>query len=229
MHVIHNVVFYSCRYGFKVKLDGTEKEIENAILKHATTFKKKFTEIWSAHKCDVTGCGTWLVCDGGLKPHRTVCAARYSGIRSYKHTNVKTVTGCTKKPAKDKQFCREHKNEEGPVILAEKLSKETKDKLRKRQSLNYPQDNIFFVRALIEVKGNKYLVRWANFPEEEATWEPRKSIPSFILSWYDEDLTRLGSDIPSPKIKWTKVRVDLNLVFPLVNHYIHSEGAFLSW
>ena len=117
------------------------------------------------------------------------------------------------------------------VILAEKLLKETKDKLRKRQSLNYPQDNIFFVRALLEVKGNKYLVRWANFPEDEATWEPRKSIPSFILSWYDEDPTRLGSDIPPPKIKWTKVRVDfkhnLNLVFPLVKPYILSEGAIL--
>ena len=37
------------------------------------------------------------------------------------------------------QFCAEHDGNEGPVILSEKLSRETREKLRKRQSQNYPQ------------------------------------------------------------------------------------------
>ena len=90
--------------------------------------------------------------------------------------------------------------------MAEKLSTETKQKLRSKQSLHYPQDNIFFVRALLDVKQKgKYLVRWANFPVEEATWEPKSAIPAFIIKWYEEDPTRLGSEIPAPTIKWTKV------------------------
>ena len=114
-----------------------------------------------------------------LKPHRVVCAARYSGIRTYTHTNIKTVTGCTKKPAKDKQFFKEHIEEgQGPVLLAEALSANTKKLLRKKQSLHYPQDNIFFVRALLKTDGESFLVRWANFPVDEATWEWKTALAS---------------------------------------------------
>ena len=193
------------RYGFTVKFDGSEKEIENAILLHSAEFKRKFRMTWGAHKCDVMGCGTWLICDGGMKPHRIVCAARYSGIRSYKHTNIKTVTGCTRKPAKDQKFCADHKGQEGPVVLAENLSSETKRALRKKQTANYPQDNIFFVRALLKHEDGKYLVRWATHSLEEATWEPKSSLPAFIVEWYEEEPDRLGTDIPQPSIKWSKV------------------------
>ena len=37
------------------------------------------------------------------------------------------------------QFCNNHQGMAGPVILAENLSKATKDKLRSKQSQNYPQ------------------------------------------------------------------------------------------
>ena len=103
--------------------DGSEKEIENAILQHSPEYKIRFIITWGLHTCEVAGCGTWLICDGGMKPHRIVCAARYSGIRSYTHTNIKTVTGCTKKPAKDQKFCPDHTGQEGPVVLAENLSR----------------------------------------------------------------------------------------------------------
>ena len=188
-----------------MKLDGTEKEIENAILQHSPEYKKRFRITWGSHTCKVAGCGTWLICDGGMKPHRIVCAARYSGIRSYTHTNIKTVTGCTKKPAKDQKFCSDHIGQEGPVVLAENLSLETKRALRKKQTANYPQDNIFFVRALLRCDGERFLVRWATLPVEEATWEPKSSLPSFIVQWYEEDHERLGTDIPQPVIKWSKV------------------------
>ena len=59
---------------------------------------------------------------------------------------------------------------------------------------------------MLKVSNDKdlFLVKWANFPDEDATWEPRPAIPDFILDWYEEDFKRLGSDIPSPTIKWTK-------------------------
>ena len=187
-------------------MDGSEQEIENAVLQNEGAFKTRFHEIWSSHSCDVLGCGTWLVCDGGMKPHRIVCAARYSGIRSYKHSNMKTVTGCTRKPAKDKKFCPEHSNgQEGPVVLAENLSSETKRTLRKKQTPDYPQDNIFFVRAILKMNGDIFLVQWVNTPMDDATWEPRSSLPKFIVEWYEEDNSRLGSDIPAPRVKWSKV------------------------
>ena len=85
----------------------------------------------------------WLTCDGGMKPHRNVCTARYSGVIIYKHSNTQIVSGCTKKPSPGSQFCPDHKKDTGPVVLSEQLSKETKSKLRQTRSLNYPQDNIF--------------------------------------------------------------------------------------
>ena len=50
-------------------MDGSEHEIENAILHNESILKTRFHEIWSSHSCDVVGCGSWLVCDGDLKPH----------------------------------------------------------------------------------------------------------------------------------------------------------------
>ena len=116
------------------------------------------------------------------------------------------MTGFTKKPAKDNQICKEHIEEgQGPVLLAEALSANTKKLLRKKQSLHYPQDNIFFVRALLKTDGESFLVRWANFPVDEATWEQKTVLPGFIVEWYEEDLSRLGQVIPPPTIKWSKV------------------------
>lgn len=186
-------------------MDGSENEVEKAMLEHRHIFMSEFHKNWSSHVCNVKGCGSWMICDGGLKPHRVVCAARYSGIRSYTHSKIKTVTGCTKKPAKDKQFCSDHcDGQEGPIVLAENLSVDTKKKLRKRQNPEFPQDNIFFVRSILEIKGNKFLVRWSN-SSEESTWEAKSALPKFIVEWYEEDKSRIGHDLPPPIIKWSKV------------------------
>ena len=137
------------RWGFTAKLDGSKKDIENCILQHQGLYKAHFHAVWSIHKCEVKGCRQWLTCDGGMGPRRNVCAARYSGVITYKHTNTMIVCGCTKKPSPGSQFCADHKTDVGPVVLAENLSKETRDRLRKTRSLNYPQDNIFFVKSLL--------------------------------------------------------------------------------
>ena len=165
-----------------------------------------FHAVWGTHQCEVTGCGMWLTCDGGMKPHRNVCAARYSGVITYKHSNTQIVSGCTKKPSPGSQFCPDHKKDTGLVVLSEQLSKETKAKLRQTRSLIYPQDNIFFVRTLMkhDKKSDMFLVRWAKFPDDAMTWEPRKSLPVFVVSWYEKDQTRFGCEIPAPRVKDTK-------------------------
>ena len=53
-------------------------------------------------------------------------------------------------------------------------------------------------------KSDMFLVRWAKFPDDAMTWEPRKSLPVFVISWYEKDQTRFGSVIPAPRVKDTK-------------------------
>ena len=60
------------RWGYNVVLDSSEKEIDNAILNHEHLYKTHFRNHWSSHQCDANGCGKWLICDGGMKPHRMV-------------------------------------------------------------------------------------------------------------------------------------------------------------
>ena len=110
------------RWGYNVVLDGSEKEIDHAINEHEHVYKTHFRKFWSSHQCGENGCGRWLVCDGGMKPHRVVCTAKFSAIRTYKHCNVKTIVGCNNKPGNDSEFCFEHKTERGPVILAEPMT-----------------------------------------------------------------------------------------------------------
>ena len=43
-----------------------------------------------------------------------------------------------------------------------------------------PQPETFQVDAIIGRKGNKYLVKWADFPESESTWEPSSNIPKHL-------------------------------------------------
>ena len=148
-----------------------------------------------------------LVCDGGMTPHRMVCAARYSGIRTYKESNVKTVVGCRNKPGTNSPFCKEHQNgNQGPVVLAENLSRETRQSLRKGQPSSFPQDNVFFVKSLLKYRteDDSFLVQWAKDTNDSTSWVSAKNLPQFITDWYHADMARLGLDIPKPKIKWTK-------------------------
>ena len=60
------------------------------------------------------------------------------------------------------------------------------------QTEEYDPDEEFLVdRILAEKKGDdgkmQYLISWANFPEEKATWEPKKNIqdPDILSAWKD--------------------------------------------
>ena len=62
-------------------------------------------------------------------------------------------------------------------------------------------------------KSDMFLVRWAKFPDNAMTWEPRKSLPVFVVSWYEKDQMRFACEIPAPCVKdtrdLTEERVDL--------------------
>ena len=39
----------------------------------------------------------------------------------------------------------------------------------------------YIIEMLVKRDGNRYLVKWENFPVGQNTWEPRSSIPNFLL------------------------------------------------
>jgi len=83
----------------------------------------------------------------------------------------------------------------------EKVEPKTKEKSTKLQgnnkASNQDKEDVYNIEALLEKKGSKYLVKWENYSKAWDTWEPKTSIPKFILKYYEEDLTRLGKPAPS--------------------------------
>ena len=65
--------------------------------------------------------------------------------------------------------------------IAENLeTKKKKSSPKKKKSVSI-QEDVYNVEALLEKKGSKYLVKWENYPEDQNSWEPKSSIPDFIL------------------------------------------------
>lgn len=56
-----------------------------------------------------------------------------------------------------------------------------KNEGRKKKTSASKQEDVFNIEALVEKKGSKYLVKWENFTDDQNTWEPRSSIPPFIV------------------------------------------------
>ena len=92
------------------------------------------------------------------------------------------------------------------------MTKDTRRTLRDHntntaQSKEASQDNIFVIETILDKekrKGKEYLkVKWLNFPENEATWEPSESIPKFIQLYYS-DPQKFGKKLPNPKLKRVK-------------------------
>ena len=54
----------------------------------------------------------------------------------------------------------------------------------------------YIIEYLKEKKGSLFLVKWENRHEDENTWENRSKIPPDVLQYYEEDLRRLGTQVP---------------------------------
>ena len=42
-------------------------------------------------------------------------------------------------------------------------------------------DDVYNIEALVEKRGSKYFVKWENYTEDQNTWEPKSSIPPYII------------------------------------------------
>ena len=66
------------------------------------------------------------------------------------------------------------------MIQAIKVKENVKKK-QKSSSAKKSIKDIYIIESLVEKKGSKYLVKWENWPPESNTWEPKSSIPEFIV------------------------------------------------
>ena len=229
---LYSLIEISQRYGLSTTFNPV---IEVSITACLPILKISHREYWTTqHKCDAAGCGTCLVIDGGMKPHRKVCAAKMSGVKIFEKSGIKTVTGCTKIPAPKNKFCQDHKNEETPCILGNKVQKTTRESLRnyrKKTSKNKtaPGDNVFTVECILDSKikqGKKcYLVKWSEFPEAQSTWELESSIPLFIRKYYEKK-ENLGKILPNPLIKRSK-KVGKDTIFHFLSWDGESGGTWI--
>ena len=200
---------YGQRYGVP-RWQRIVGSVEETVMEMKDDLQKSFQERWTkVHKCDRPGCESCIIIDADLKPHRMLCAARLCGIREFENSDVKVVTGCTAMPGTKNKFCFKHRSEESPVLTGKDISKETKEKLRKHRKDNAasdkaPDDKVYIIESILEITGDKYLVKWSGFEESAATWEPATNVPRFIQEYYKKDEKRLKQKLPNPKIKNTK-------------------------
>ena len=97
------------------------------------------------------------------------------------------------KELKDKELkLKEEKSELANAITPnsdeiEPINKPVKEKIQKevkptKKTKPAPvEEDVYNVEALMEKKGSKYLVKWENWPADQNTWEPKSSIPAFIV------------------------------------------------
>ena len=104
--------------------------VDDSLNAYNDLIKMEFSRRWSKHKCDVPGCSTVLIFDGGCKATRKICGAVKSEVRSLHH---------------------DHKS---PVLTPNQISKESLASLNGQQSsrekflmTGLERDNIFVVEG----------------------------------------------------------------------------------
>ena len=84
-------------------------------------------------------------------------------------------------PVTKKTSVEEPVSKKTPAPL--KTAKKPKDpkSVKKEKKPSKVQEDIYIIESLIEKNGSKYLVKWENYSSDQNTWEPKSSIPAFIL------------------------------------------------
>ena len=221
------------RYGIYPKLSTEKNWIDDALLVHQTHLKKVFSNIWSGnHKCSFEDCEKMMITDGNMKINRKVCAAKFSVVRKFDHSNKTILTDCTSMLNPYSLFCNEHVNAQTPVLLAEKITRVTRQKLlnfkvkTQTSNLKLPNNSVFTVETVLNARKNnnviEYFVKFAGYPASEACWEPAKNLPTFIVEHYQDKL-KYASPLPAPSITFTQKVDDTSEVY----HHLEwklSEG-----
>ena len=61
------------------------------------------------------------------------------------------------------------------------IEKIAKPRNKKEKSAKDKGGETFIIELLKERKGDKFLVKWESYPEEYDSWEPRSSLPEYIV------------------------------------------------
>ena len=103
------------------------------------------------HKCDIAGCSKSLVIDDRMKPHRPISRAKLSCVRDFTEACQTVLTGCSVMPLPDSKYYAERKDEEFPIVSADKVNKKTKKQLfehKKEEAASEAAPGIDFLAAI---------------------------------------------------------------------------------
>ena len=115
---LYGFLEFTFRHGIYHEFKEGNTWIEDTILEYYNIVKAQFSKHWtSEHSCNVPNCKTMFVTDGGMKIHRSVCAAKFSTVRKFNHSNKSVLTGCTASPSPNSPFFPVHKHAESPIII----------------------------------------------------------------------------------------------------------------
>ena len=192
---LYGFLEFTSRSGILHEFKSGDDWLEEAILDYYNVIKGQFSNHWTdKHFCDVPNCATMMVSDGGMKINRKVCGAKFSAVRKFCNSGKTILTGCTASPNPNSPFCSKHLQSESPVILAEKLSRVTRDKLREYRSktqktnLYLPDDSVYIIESVSSSRTSKkcveLCVKFAGFPESILCWEPAKNLRNFVVEYY---------------------------------------------
>ena len=175
------------RYGVPPVISGV---INQTVLKNRSDIQDRFREQWSVnHRCEKKGCSSVLIVDGGVKPTRSLCAAKLNGIKEFTKSGMFVVWGCQKIPQSDSKYCGDHVNLSSPALTSDDVSETTRITLREHRAetsefKDAPLDQVYVIETIFEKKEeNKevsFLVKWLGFPSNQATWEPARNIQPWI-------------------------------------------------
>ena len=210
-YFLYTYLEYGQRYTIK-DYQIIKGNLDSTILDHKTEMLEAYRERWTvAHSCDRPGCKVALVIDGGLKPHRSICGAKTSGVRVFNDAGVTIMTGCSSIPQPSSKFCFDHEDGQHPVVPGERVSARNRKRLKKfkkAECVEAEDDDFFVIESILDIKenkqtGKKFKIKWMDFPEEEATWESESCVAKFIQVYYS-DRSKLGCKLPEPIIKHSK-------------------------
>ena len=82
----------------------------------------------------------------------------------------------------EENLIKEKNKKVEPVKTEYKKKKKEPKPTKKTKKPTAPvQEEVYIIESLIKKNGSKFLVKWENYPEDQSTWEPKASIPEFIL------------------------------------------------
>ena len=105
-------------------------------------------------------------------------------LREAKNGIVNTYKG-SQKPDKQKEDSADVNSD--IITTQNKFEKKASQKIqedvtvKEKKVKDEPEDDVYIIESLKEKDGDKFLVKWEHFSDDENTWEPRSSIPDYIL------------------------------------------------